>query len=258
MQQPAGQPRAVHGRKPPYRNFADGKNVMGKTSSRQIHRKRDASLKTSPRAATGKQRQVRRTGHGKATAKQKPCRSIGKDNARQRAFPDTAQAQTTVGRTSLRVLLAAASLALLLCVSPLRVMAEESALTPTGLPYGWQAERTADGLWLARSPAADAVVAACSGSLPEDTSEQALLQTFINYFSGSEAQQRADRGHQFHFQHDSTQHTALLYTDRQRYMLITVTDPANRYPESIEMLVQSLAQQLKDGPKAAGSNTRHD
>lgn len=148
------------------------------------------------------------------------------------------------GRSLLR---AAVGMALLLCLSLQPASAQDTAAPAAAVPYGWRLEQAADGLLLVRAPAGDALLTAWVRNLPDGTGEQAALEACVNALSGSEPQLRQDKGYQFHFRHDDARHTALFFAARRRYMLITVSDPANRYPESMEMLVHSLEQWLKDG-----------
>lgn len=170
--------------------------------------------------------------------------------------PGPVKAQERAVRAGLRGLLAAVGLALLLCLSSQQPSAADATAPAAAIPYGWRVEQAADGLLLVRAPAGDALLTAWSKRLPEGASAEAALQACVNALSGSEPQQRQDKGYQFHFQHEDARHTALFFSAGRRYMLITVSDPAHRYPECMEMLIQSLAQWLKDGQTPAERQSR--
>lgn len=117
------------------------------------------------------------------------------------------------------------------------------------IPLGWHVEEAADDLLVLRAPHADAVVTVTGGMLPDKTSARDMLESFINYFSGDEPRKREDGKEEFRFLRHGVRNTGLFSSDGKHYVFLTVTDPANRYPESIAMLIAGLILRPDSGEK---------
>lgn len=137
-------------------------------------------------------------------------------------------------------LLPCALLAVTLTLCAVPVAARDCGRFSADVPHGWSIVEPTDDLLVLHAPAGDAVVTVTGDLLSEQRAPNKVLESFVNYLSGDAPQKRKDRGVQFHFDHHGIRHTAIFFSDKQQYLLITVTDPAGRYPESIDMLVRSL------------------
>lgn len=142
-------------------------------------------------------------------------------------------------------LLPSALLAVMLCAVP--AAARDYGRFSADIPYGWRIDAQAEDLLVLHAPHGDALVTVTGDRLSGQDAPREVLKSFVDYLSGDAPQKREDEGEQFRFLRHGVSHTAIFFSDRRHYLLITITDPANRYPESIDMLVRSLS--LSEGWK---------
>ena len=107
------------------------------------------------------------------------------------------------------------------------------------IPFGWKVTEKTDMLSI-RSPDGDAAAVIICAPLPNQRPARDVLEDYVRYFSGSEPQQRNETCHAFSFTRNGVQHIALFIHDAHAYLLLTVSDPRNRYPECLSMLTDSL------------------
>lgn len=136
-------------------------------------------------------------------------------------------------------LLPSALLAVMLCAVP--VAARDYGRFSADIPYGWRIDAQAEDLLVLHAPHGDALVTVTGDRLSGQDTPREVLKSFVDYLSGDAPQKREDEGEQFRFMRHGVSHTAIFFSDRRHYLLVTITDPANRYPESIDMLVRSLS-----------------
>lgn len=137
-------------------------------------------------------------------------------------------------------LLASALLAVTLTLCAVPAAARDYGRFSADIPYGWRIDAQAEDLLVLHAPHGDAVVTVTGDRLSGQRSPREVLESFVNYLSGDAPHKREDEGEQFRFMRHGVSHTAIFFSDRRHYLLITITDPAGRYPESIDLLVRSL------------------
>lgn len=142
--------------------------------------------------------------------------------------------------------LPSALLALMLPLCAVPAAARDCGRFSADIPHGWRIDEQADDLLVLRAPDGDAAVTV-TGDLLAGRTPGEVLDSFLNYLSGDAPQKREDEGEQFHFMRRGVKHTAIFFSTRRHYLFITVSDPADRYPESIDMLVRSLTLREPDG-----------
>lgn len=130
-------------------------------------------------------------------------------------------------------------LLMLLAAAPLR--AEDFRRFRVLIPAGWQVREPSPELLLIRSPDGDAVAEIICMALPDKRPAGEILEDYVRYFSGSEPQERKDGSHIFRFMRGDTHCTALFRHDKRSYLLLILSDPGNRYPECLDMVMNSLA-----------------
>lgn len=132
----------------------------------------------------------------------------------------------------------------LLAAAPLR--AEEFRRFNVLIPYGWQVTEPSEAMLIIRPPAGDAAAVIISAVLPDNGTARDVLEEYVRYFSASEPQQRKDDSHIFSFMRKNMRHTALFLHDARCTLLLILSDPGNRYPECLDMLMNSLALREDD------------
>ena len=124
-------------------------------------------------------------------------------------------------------------LLLLLPAAPLR--AEDFRRFSVLVPDGWEVKERPEEMFIFRPPA-----------LPDRRPAADVLEAFVRYFSGSEPQQRERGGQTFDFVRNGQKNSAFFLHDARSYLLLTVSDPHERYPECLTMLMDSLALRKDD------------
>ena len=130
-------------------------------------------------------------------------------------------------------------LLLLLPAAPLR--AEDFRRFSVLVPDGWEVTERPEEMFIFRPPAGDAAAVIICAPLPDRHQAADVLEAFVRYFSGSEPQQRERGGQTFDFARNGQKNSAFFLHDTRSYLLLTVSDPHERYPECLTMLMDSLA-----------------
>lgn len=136
-------------------------------------------------------------------------------------------------------------LLVLLQTVPLR--AQDFQRFSVQIPFGWEVTEKPANMLIIRSPDGDASAVIICAALPDKRPARDVLEDYVRYFSGSEPQQRNANCRFFHFTHNGTRHTALFVGNAQDYLLLIVSDPRNRYPECLAMLMDSLVLHKGNG-----------
>lgn len=129
---------------------------------------------------------------------------------------------------------------LLILPGATRLRAEEFRRFSVLIPDGWEVTESSAEMLLIRSPDRDAVAVVICAAVPDTRTPRDILEAYVRYFSGSEPQRRKDGSHIFSFERADTRLTALFREDARTYLLLILSDPANRYPECLDMLMSSL------------------
>lgn len=135
-------------------------------------------------------------------------------------------------------------LLLLLLAAPLR--AEDFRRFSVLVPDGWEVTERPEEMFILRPPAGDAAAVIICAPLPDRRAADSVLEAYVRYFSGSEPQQREGGGQTFDFVRNGRKNSALFLHDARTSLLLTVSDPHERYPQCLTMLMDSLALRRGD------------
>lgn len=171
---------------------------------------------------------------------------IRRQRIRQSGTPgDSLPARGARSRLFRRSALLSVPLLLLLTVAP---GAQDFRRFSALIPDGWEVTERPQELLILRSPDGDAAAVIICAPLPDERPARDMLEGYVRYFSGSEPQQRNENAHTFIFVRNGVRNTALFLHDAHQYLLLTVSDPRQRYPECLDMLMDSLVLRKDDGP----------
>lgn len=159
----------------------------------------------------------------------------------------TAPRPRATARLASLCLTAVLCLLLVLAAAPLR--AQDFPCFSVLIPHGWTVEEQPEDMVILRAPDGDAAAVILCATLPEKRPAREVLEEYVRYFSGSEPQQRND-AYLFEFLRHDARNTALFLHDARSYLLLTLSDPRKRYPQCLDMIMDSLVLR-RDGEKPA-------
>lgn len=139
-----------------------------------------------------------------------------------------------------------AVLCLLLVLAAVPLHAQDFPHFGVLVPQGWTVEEQPEDMLILRAPDGDAAAVIIYATLPEKRPAKEVLEEYVRYFSGSEPQQRNEDAYLFEFMRDGVRTTALFLHDARSYLLLTVSDPRKRYPQCLDMVMDSLVLRRDD------------